>query len=246
MTAADIITNTIRRTSGSRPVATVTISRSSKLNSLNSHLVNLLTLEICNIPRTHPDLLAVILTGHDTTSFVGGADINEVSALDSPAAAREFITRVHLACKHPGLPCLEVAANCDSRVASRNAVFGMPEVNVGIPSVVEAALLPGLIGWGRTRRLLMLGDNISAVEALQWGLAEKVVEPDYFDQAVDEWIQLLERSGPRAVRRQKNLIRQWERLGLDSAIEAGIPAFGESFEKDEEGLHMLSEFFKNR
>jgi len=111
---------------------------------------------------------------------------------------------------------------------------------------VEAALLPGLIGWGRTRRLLMLGENISAAAALQWGLVEKVVEPDNLDHAVDEWAQLLERSGPHAVRQQKKLIRQWEQLGLDSAIEAGIPAFAESFESGGEGQRMLSEFFERR
>ena len=64
---------------------------------------------------------------------------------------------------------LEVAAACDLRIASSNAVFGMPEVKVGIPSVVEAALLPGLIGWGRTRELLLFGENIDAATALRLG-----------------------------------------------------------------------------
>ena len=53
----------------------------------------------------------------------------------------------------------------------------MPEVKVGIPSVVEAALLPGLIGWGRTRELLLFGENIDAATALAWGLVEQVVAP---------------------------------------------------------------------
>lgn len=143
MTAGNIITNTIRRTSGSRPIATVTISRPSKLNSLNSHLLNLLTQEIRSIPQSHPDILAVILTGHGTKSFVGGADIGEMATLASPAAAREFITKVHTACKSIRdcpVPVigringyalgagLEIAASCDFRVASRSAVFGMPEV----------------------------------------------------------------------------------------------------------------------
>ena len=72
---------------------------------------------------------------------------------------------------------LEVAAACDLRIASSNAVFGMPEVKVGIPSVVEAALLPGLIGWSRTRELLLWGENIDAQTALAWGLVDYVVEP---------------------------------------------------------------------
>ncbi|KAL2794313.1 ClpP/crotonase-like domain-containing protein [Aspergillus keveii] len=261
MAAANILTNVIRQASGKGTIATVTVSRPSKLNCLNSHLLALLTQRMNSISEEHPGLLAVILTGDGHKSFIGGADISEMAALESPAAAREFITKVHRACKSIRdcpVPVmgringyalgagLEIAASCDFRVASQNAIFGMPEVNVGIPSVVEAALLPGLIGWGRTRRLLLLGDNISAVEALQWGLVEKVVEPDSLDHALEEWVQLLDRSGPQAVRRQKKLIRQWEQLGLDDGIAAGIPAFEGSFEKGGEGPRMLSEFFRKR
>jgi enoyl-CoA hydratase/carnithine racemase len=99
--------------------------------------------------------------------------------------------------------------------------------------------LPGLIGWGRTRRFLLLGDNVSAAEALQWGLVEKVVEPEGLDEAVEGWIQRLEQNGPLAVRRQKALMRQWEQLGLDEGVKAGIPAFGQSFEV--EGAEGVSE-----
>lgn len=112
-------------------------------------------------------------------------------------------------------------------------------MRIGVPSVVEAALLPGLIGWGRTRRFLLLGDNVSAAEALQWGLVEKVVEPEGLDEAVEGWIQRLEQNGPLAVRRQKALMRQWEQLGLDEGVKAGIPAFGRSFEV--EGAEGVSE-----
>ena len=80
---------------------------------------------------------------------------------------------------------LEIAAACDLRIASSNAVFGMPEVKVGIPSVVEAALLPGLIGWGRTRELLLWGENIDAATALAWGLVEHVVAPGELNAAVE-------------------------------------------------------------
>ena len=128
---------------------------------------------------------------------------------------------------------LEVAAACDLRVAASNAVFGMPEVRVGIPSVIEAALLPGLIGWGRTRELLLLGESIDAETALRWGLVQKVVPADGLDAAVESCLVALLEAGPRAVRLQKKLIRRWEELPVSGAIAAGIDAFADAYATDE-------------
>ena len=82
---------------------------------------------------------------------------------------------------------LELAAACDLRVASERSMFGMPEVRIGIPSVVEAALLPELIGQGRARRLLLTGETIGAAEALAWGLVDAVAPPDELDAAVERF-----------------------------------------------------------
>lgn len=103
------------------------------------------------------------------------------------------------------------------------------KVRIGIPSVVEAALLPGLIGWGRTRQLLLLGENINADEAFRWGLVERIVEPEALDEAVESWLSQLEKVGPLAVRKQKALMRTWEDVSLEQAIRAGVTAFEECF-----------------
>lgn len=118
------------------------------------------------------------------------------------------------------------------RVATAASVFGMPEVAVGIPSVVEAALLPGLIGWGRTRRLVHLAERIGGAEAERWGLLEKVVKDEAeLDRAVEEWVGMLVGMGPKAIRSQKRLMLEWERrAGVEGAIEDGIEAFAEAFE----------------
>ena len=135
-----------------------------------------------------PALRLVVLTGAGERAFVGGADINELAALDHDSA-RDFITLVHRCCdgfRRLPVPViaridgfalgagLELAAACDLRVASDRSMFGMPEVAIGIPSVVEAALLPQLIGAGRARRLLLTGETIDAAEALAWGLVDGV------------------------------------------------------------------------
>jgi enoyl-CoA hydratase/carnithine racemase len=117
----------------------------------------------------------------------------------------------------------------------------MPEVKLGIPSVVEAALLPMLIGWGRTREILLLGENFTAQEALEWRLIERIAPSSELDAAVDDWIEKILTSSPRAVRLQKALIRAWEDLPVGAAVAAGIDTFAAAFETTEPATAM-SEF----
>jgi enoyl-CoA hydratase/carnithine racemase len=121
----------------------------------------------------------------------------------------------------------------------------MPEVKVGMPSVIEAALLPRLIGMGRTAELVLLGDNIDAARALAIGLVEKVVSPGDLDAAVEAWIAAILANGPEAVRLQKALMREWERLPLDAAIAAGITTYRTSVAGGEP-QRMLGEFVARR
>lgn len=123
--------------------------------------------------------------------------------------------------------------SCDLRVASSRAKFGMPEVRLGLPSVVEAALLPRLIGLGRTSELVLLGESIDVDTALRWGLIERAVAPDVLDGEVEKIISALLAAGPRALREQKALLRAWEKLPIDAAIAAGIEAFARAFASDE-------------
>lgn len=197
-------------------------------------------------------LRAVVVTGAGEKAFIGGANIDEMAQLDA-GTAEAFITRLHQCCKAlRELPVpviariqgyalgggLELAAACDLRIASETAVFGMPEVKLGIPSVIEAALLPTLVGWGRAREILLLGENFSAADAEKWGLVQKVVPPADLDATVDRCISSILRNGPRAIRLQKKLIRAWEDLPLRDAIRAGIDSFAEAWKSDEPGERM--------
>jgi enoyl-CoA hydratase/carnithine racemase len=109
----------------------------------------------------------------------------------------------------------------------------MPEVKLGLPSVVEAALLPQLIGWGKTRILVYTGDTVDAATAIAWGLVEKVVAPADLDAAVESWVAAIVESGPRAIRLQKELVRIWESMPLSDAIAEGIRCMGKAYESDE-------------
>ncbi len=121
----------------------------------------------------------------------------------------------------------------------------MPEVKVGLPSVVEAALIPRLIGFGRARELMMLGETIDAETALRWGLVERVVPPEALDAEIERVVAALLSAGPKAVRQQKALMREWEKLPTDAAIAAGIDAFVRAYETDEP-KRMLSAFVKRK
>jgi enoyl-CoA hydratase len=232
-------------------VAHLTIHNERKLNTLNSALMEEFAAAIEGLARDET-LRAAVLTGAGERAFIGGADINEMAQLD-PVSGRAFITRLHRCCdavRRAPFPViarimgyalgagLEVAAACDLRIAAETAVFGMPEVKVGIPSVIEAALLPALIGWGRTRRMLLLGETITAAEAADWGLVEMVVPAQSLNAAVEGWISSIQQAGPRAIRLQKALIRRWEDLPLSQAIQAGIDSFATAWETDEPSRRM--------
>src|SRR5277367_631194 len=225
-------------------VARLTIDNRAKLNSLNRALMTEIVETTVGL-ALDPELRLAILSGAGGRAFVGGADVSEIAALDH-ASARSFIRLVHGCCDaFRRLPViaridgyalgagLELAAACDLRVASEGSIFGMPEVAIGIPSVVEAALLPKLIGPGRARQLLLTGETIGAAEALEWGLVDAVAPADRLEDAVDRLIRPILAAGPRAVRLQKSLILDWEELPIRAAIERGIDCFVSAFDNDE-------------
>ncbi|MBV9756721.1 MAG: enoyl-CoA hydratase/isomerase family protein [Alphaproteobacteria bacterium] len=244
----------LRRGAGAAgAVAHVTIDRPRKRNALGRILLQELRAVLQSLAG-EPNLRAVVLAGAGR-GFVGGADIDDMAGLDADSA-RAFITHVHGCCRAlRELPVpviarvhgfafgagLELAASCDLRVAAEDALFGMPEVRLGIPSVVEAALLPGLVGWGRAREILLLGETFSAAEAAAWGLVEQVVPETGLEAAVERWLAALLRNGPQAVRLQKRLIGDWQRLPLDAAIGAGVDAFAAAYATDEP-QRLMAEF----
>jgi enoyl-CoA hydratase len=227
-------------------LARLTIDNAAKMNSLNRALMTEI-IEATAALASDEELRLVIVTGAGERAFVGGADIGEIAALDRDGA-RSFITLVHRCCdafRRLPVPViaridgyalgagLELACACDLRVVSERSVFGMPEVKIGIPSVVEAALLPRLIGQGRARRLLLTGETIGAAEALDWGLVDVVAPHLELDQAAEALFHPILAAGPNAIRLQKALVLDWEELPIAAAIERGIDCFVDAFDTDE-------------
>lgn len=224
-------------------MAFVTLDDERRLNVLGAVLMGGFV-GVMDKLAAEPDLRCVVLTGAGQRAFVAGADILEMGEISSPTAARAFIGQVHACCEavracpvpvigringHALGAGLELAAACDLRIAADTATFGMPEVKVGIPSVVEAALLPGLIGWGRAREMLLLGLTYDAQAAGRMGLVDEIVPPEALDAAVEAKVGAVLAAKPEAVRSQKALIRRWESLAMREAIEAGVDVFAQAF-----------------
>ena len=238
------------------PVATITINRPEVLNTLTHELILQLMEEIRRWSGEKATRV-IVLAGSGDKSFVGGVDVRAMIDLD-PEGAGRFITDLHrcfLAIRQSeklviasinGFALgggLELVASCDLRIASDRARFGMPEVRVGIPSVIEAAILPRLIGLGRAAEMVYLGELIDAREALRIGLVNRVVPHDQLKEGTRQMVEKALQCGPTAMVLQKKLIAQWMDLSLSDSIEAGIRAFRECYKTTEprEGMKAFLE-----
>ncbi|HEY0185503.1 MAG TPA: enoyl-CoA hydratase-related protein [Rhodopila sp.] len=227
----------IETTIDDRLVATVTVNNPAQRNALGNAGKRELAEALERVSAT-AGLRVVILTGAGDRSFIGGANLKEMASFVRHDAS-EGPTLTHRVCEAiRRLPVpvlaringwclgagLEIAASCDMRAAADTARFGMPEVLFGLPSGMEACLLPQLIGWGKTRELVFTGRHIDCAEAMACHLVERIAAPDRLDAAVEDWVAAILRAGPNAIRAQKELIRDWERMSISDAVQEGIRA----------------------
>lgn len=227
-------------------IARVMLDRPEKANALDSALLERLAGALQDLAG-EDSLRAVVLGGHGKT-FCGGADVAELRALDA-ISARSFIARVHRACeavRRLAVPVvarlhgavigagLELAAACDLRIAAPGTRFAMPEVRLGIPSVVEAALLPRLVGSGRAAWLVLTGEPIDAERACAWGLVEEVHPLAELDAAVARVLQALLEGDRNALAMQKELLHLWQEQPLSASVARSIELFSEAYRRRRE------------
>ena len=148
-------------------------------------------------------------------------------------AARKLITMaipIVAAIRGPCLGgALELVLAADVRIATEDAVFGLPEVRVGIPSVIEASLLPPTIGLGHARRLLLTGETVGAQEALAMGLVDRVVPPDSIMVAAQGAANQFLAMSRDVLAAQKNIVVKWLELGEEESAEFTIKEFARMF-----------------
>ncbi|HYL88029.1 MAG TPA: enoyl-CoA hydratase [Burkholderiales bacterium] len=222
-------------------IARIFLNRAQKVNALDSALLD--ALRACLGSLAGDAALRVVVVAGRGKAFCGGADVTELAALDEQSAPG-FVARIHRVCSVlRALPVpvvarlhgavigggLEIAAACDLRIAAEGTKFAMPEVKLGIPSVVEAALLPRLVGSGRAAWLVLTGESIDAARARDWGLVEEVCAAAELDQTLERVVESLLAADPRALRLQKELLQLWDEMPLAASIEASLARFGAAY-----------------
>jgi len=206
-------------------IARIFLNRPEKVNALSFRLLDDLKRAFQDVSQK--DSIRVAVLAGRGRHFSGGADIHEMS--------RTTVEKIHAACRairaapFPVVAslhgvviggALEIAASCDLRAAAEGTRFSMPEVKLGIPSVVEAALLPRLIGAGRARWLVMTGEAIDASKALDWGLIDRIGD-------VEDLLKNLLAVDREALRVQKQLCQLWEEAPLSVSVAQSIERFAE-------------------
>jgi len=210
---------------------------------------NALTLEVIGELRQHideadddPEVSGIILAGRGT-SFCAGVDVAEfsnaneedafrlITELRDLCAAARRATKV-VACAIQGHcigAALELALACDFRIVAPDAQFSMPEVAIGIPSVIDAALLERYLGIGRAHEMLLTADPMGAEEALARGMVNRVVPADQLIAMAEELIGRVTRHDPAAIRAQKELFEEWLTMPFDEAVESSTRHLARSF-----------------
>jgi enoyl-CoA hydratase len=232
-------------------LVTIELINSKSLNIVGTGAISELTEEFSTI-SDDGNVRVVVLRGAGDKAFIGGADINEMVTLDR-SSGEAFIRRLAGLCeaiRQCPVPViarlagwclgggLEIAMCCDLRIAESGAKFGMPEVAVGIPSVIHSALMPALIGASRAAWLLLTGETIDADTAATWGLVHEIVAVDELDVRIAELTARLSGFGPQAVRQQKRLLNKWFDMTVHGAIEDSVEQFGLAFLTGEPRQHM--------
>jgi enoyl-CoA hydratase len=247
-------------------IAIVKINRPDKLNALNFETLSELQ-AVFNELKTNPEVFVVILTGNGEKAFVAGADILELNKLDSLEGKKfaEFGQKIFSSIENFDKPVIaavngfalgggcELALSCHIRIASENAKFGQPEVNLGIiPGYGGTQRLTRLVNSGRAMEMILTGDMVDAKEALSIGLVNKVYPITELMNKTFEMAAKISSKGQQAIRFAMKAVRAVNEVSLSQGlnVEASLFALCCGTEDFKEGTNAFLEkrkpSFKNK
>jgi len=227
-------------------ILTITINRPEKLNALSQGVLSDLRSAVDEV-YSNEAVKAAIITGAGEKAFVAGADISEFSGLDATAGRKlaangqDIFNRIER-CPKPFVAAVngfalgggcELAMACHVRVASENARFGQPEVNLGlIPGYGGTQRLIQLIGKGKAAELLMTADMVKADEAIRLGLVTHVVSSDALLAKAQEILGKIMTKAPVAIAKVIECVNAFYTDGVDG-LQFEIDRFGECCETED-------------
>ena len=232
-------------------VGIITINREKALNALNSQVLDELnaTLDAVDLNT----IRCLILTGAGQKSFVAGADIGEMSTL-SKAEGEAFGMKgndVFLKIEKFPIPVIaavngfalgggcEISMSCDIRICSDNALFGQPEVGLGItPGFGGTQRLARLVGAGMAKQMIYTARNIDANEAFRIGLVNAVYPQDELMAAAEKMAAGIAKQAPIAVRNCKKAINEGLQVSIDEGVAIEEKLFGDCFETEDQRAGM--------
>ncbi len=225
-------------------IVVVTINRPDKLNALSAGVLDELDAAFAEAADDE-DARGVILTGAGDKSFVAGADIGQFTKLDTYTGeqfarrGQEVFSRIENM-KKPVLAAVngfalgggcELAMACHLRIASENAQFGQPEVNLGIiPGYGGTQRLPRLVGLGLATELILTGDRIDARRAYEIGLVNRVVEPGQLISAARKLVRAITRKAPLAIQFSLQALQPQD---VDAGMRREANLFGQACDTDD-------------
>ena len=232
-------------------IAILTINRPKALNALNSGVLDELDKTLSSIDTNK--IRALIITGAGEKSFVAGADIGEMSKLtkkEGEAFGKKGNDVFRKIEKFP-IPVIaaingfalgggcEISMSCDIRICSENAVFGQPEVGLGItPGFGGTQRLARLVGEGMAKQMIYTAKNIKADEALRIGLVNAVYKQSELMDAAKKMAKTIAMNAPIAVRNCKKAINEGMQVDIDKAIVIEEKLFGDCFETEDQKAGM--------
>jgi enoyl-CoA hydratase len=232
-------------------VAVLTIDRPDKLNALNK-MVHTEGVAALDELRSDPEVRVVVITGSGPKSFIAGADISEFAG-QTPVTQRDVFHERSLFNTIDNFPkpviamvngfCLgggnELALACDIRIASENARFAQPEINLGIMCGGGGTQrLARLIGEGRAMEMILTGDMIDAPTALKFGLVTAIYPSEELEAKTMELAEKIAEKAPIALQLSKEAVKFASRSNLDEGLRREVDLFAICFstEDKEEGV----------
>jgi len=262
-----VIIDEIPCENGDGVIAKVTINRPDKLNALNQDVVNSLK-EMCAWAEENDSVRCIIITGAGPNpppegkrakpnAFVAGADITEFVGKGSNEILELFTDNAIEAIWNLSKPTIamvdgfalgggcEVACSCDIRIASTRAIFGTPEIKLGlIPGYGGTQRLVHLVGYGKAMEMMMTGNNVDAEEAYRLGIANQLYSPDELLERTLEIAQTIAGKSMHTLRVAKKTIRAALDNGLTEGVKIEAIAFANLFDTEDKEIGVQA--FLNR